>query len=131
MSISDISPIGLPVSLKYDQLPSISDAVSNYQVSVAPSGLTIVGPVSTDTAGGTPFVQNDIGFVNTQFVSTNVDFQIPSGMNDNIFLDTRETFLSFRLVVNRTTAMIGGVSQVINLISSASSFFFISYTIFK
>jgi len=30
MSISDISPTGLPVSLKYDQLPSISDAVSNY-----------------------------------------------------------------------------------------------------
>ena len=27
MSISDISPIGLPQSLKYDQLPSISDSV--------------------------------------------------------------------------------------------------------
>ena len=49
MSISDISPIGLPISLKYDQLPSISDSVSNYQVSVTPSGITQVGPVSTDS----------------------------------------------------------------------------------
>jgi len=122
MSISDISPIGLPVSLKYDQLPSISDAVSNYQVSVSPSGLTQVGPISTDTAGGTPFVVSDIGFVNTAFVSQNIDFQIPSGQNENVFLDTRETFLTFRLVVTRTTAMVGGVSPVINLISSAPSF---------
>ena len=86
MSISDISPIGLPVSLKYDQLPSISDAVSNYQVSVSPLGLTQVGPVSTDTAGGAvPFVASDIGFVNAAFVSQNIDFQIPSGQNENVF----------------------------------------------
>ena len=122
MSISDISPIGLPVSLIYDQLPSISDAVSNYQVSVAPSGLTIVGPVSTDTAGGTPFVQNEIGFVNTQFISTNLDFQIPSGHNENVFLDTRETLLTFRLILNKTTGLNGSVS-IMNLILSASSFF--------
>ena len=77
--------IGLPVSLKYDQLPSISDAVRNFQVSVSPSGLTQVGPISTDTAGGTPFVQNDIGFVNTAFVSQNIDFQIPSGQSENVF----------------------------------------------
>ena len=85
MSISDISPIGLPVSLKYDQLPSISDAVSNYQVSVSPSGLTQVGPAVTDVAGGTPYVRNSIGFINTSFVSTNIDFAIPCGHNENVF----------------------------------------------
>ena len=55
MSISDISPIGLPQSLKYDQLPSISDSVTNYQVSVAPSELTQIGPV-TVVAGENAFV---------------------------------------------------------------------------
>jgi len=67
MSISDISPIGLPQSLKYDQLPSISDSVTNYQVSVSPSGLTQVGPVTTD--GLAHFVQNGSGFLSTPFVS--------------------------------------------------------------
>ena len=56
-SINEISPIGLPLSLQYSQLPSISDSVSNYQVSVTPSGITQVGPVSTDTAGGAAFVR--------------------------------------------------------------------------
>ena len=86
MSITDISPTGLPVSLKYnDLLPSIGNEVSNYQVFVSPSGITQVGPVSTDTLGGVPFVRNDIGFVNTSFPSTNLDFQIPSGHNENVF----------------------------------------------
>ena len=121
MSISEISPIGLPVSLQYSQLPSISDSVSNYQVSVTPSGITQVGSVSTDRAGGTPFVRNDIGFVNTSFVSTNLDFSLPSGHGDNIFLDCRETFLTFRLVLNRTTALVGPVG-VMNLISQHHHF---------
>ena len=84
MSISDISPIGLPQSLKYDQLPSISDSVTNYQVSVAPSGLTQVGPV-TIAAGENAFVAAGAGFLNTAFSSQSIDFQIPSGNNDNIF----------------------------------------------
>jgi hypothetical protein len=88
MSISDISPAGLPVSLKYDQLPSVSDVVSNYQVFVSPSGITQVGPVSTDTQGEVPFVENSISFVNTSFPSTNLDFQIPSGHNQNVFRHT-------------------------------------------
>ena len=62
MSISNISPTGLPVSIKYDQLPSISDALSNYQVFFSPSGITQVGPVSTDTLGGVPFVSVAYGF---------------------------------------------------------------------
>ena len=90
MSISDISPIGLPQSLKYDQLPSISDSVTNYQVSVAPSGLTQVGPVSV-VGADTPLVKDGAGFATTAFSSQSIDFQIPSGNNDNIFMDTRET----------------------------------------
>ena len=85
MSISDISPIGLPQSLKYDQLPSISDSVTNYQVSVAPSGLTVVGPITTDPVANPPFTQAGGGFVNAPFTSQNIDFQIPSGKNDNVF----------------------------------------------
>ena len=89
MSISDISPIGLPQSLKYDQLPSISVSVTNYQVSVAPSGLTQVGPVNI-VAGDAAFSANSAGFLTTAFSSQSIDFQIPSGNNDNIFMDTRE-----------------------------------------
>ena len=74
MSISDISPIGLPQSLKYDQLPSISDSVTNYQVSVAPSGLTQVGPVSV-VAGDAAFVANKAGFLTTAFSSQSIDFK--------------------------------------------------------
>jgi hypothetical protein len=94
MSISDISPIGLPQSLKYDQLPSISDSVTNYQVSGTPSGLTQVGPV-TVAAGDNAFAANGAGFLTTAFSSQSIDFQIPSGNDnniDNIFMDTREIF---------------------------------------
>ena len=42
MSISEISPFGLPQSLNYDNLPSIPDSCTAYQVNVAPSGLTVV-----------------------------------------------------------------------------------------
>ena len=121
MSISDISPIGLPQSLKYDQLPSISDSVTNYQVSVAPSGLTQVGPITTG-ASESAFVVSGSGFINAPFVAQNLDFQIPSGHGDNIFLDTRETFLTFRLAVNCTTAIVGGSGLLMHLIGSASSF---------
>ena len=58
MSISDISPIGLPASLKYDNHPSISDSVTSYQVSVAPSGLTTVGPVNIDSTATPSYVLN-------------------------------------------------------------------------
>ena len=121
MSISDISPIGLPQSLKYDQLPSISNSVTNYQVSVSPSGLTQVGPVSV-VAGDTAFVQNAAGFLTTAFSSQSIDFQIPSGNNDKIFMDTRESFLTFRMTVVCSTAAAGTANALINLISSASSF---------
>jgi hypothetical protein len=120
MSISDISPIGLPQSLKYDQLPSISDSVTNYQVSVAPSELTTIGPV-TITAAAPAFTANGAAFAKTAFPSQTIDFQIPSGNNDNIFMDTRETFLTFRMVVNCTTAGVAA-GGLINLTSSASSF---------
>ena len=120
MSISDISSIGLPQSLKYDRLPSISVSVTNYQVSVAPSGLTTIGPV-TIPAAAPAFTTNGAGFTTTAFPSQTIDFQIPSGNNDNIFMDTRETFLTFRMVVNCTTAGVA-TAGLINLTSSASSF---------
>ena len=106
MSISNISPIGLPQSLKYDNLPSISDSVTAYQVSVAPSGLTTVGPVNIDSTATPPYVLNTEtqGLLNAPFISQSIDFQIPSGQNDNIFLDTRETTVSFRVPVACTTA---------------------------
>jgi hypothetical protein len=54
MSISDISPLGLPVNLKYDNLPSIPDSVSSYTVQVAPSGLTVVTGATIDNTGYRP-----------------------------------------------------------------------------
>ena len=99
MSTSDISPIGLPQSLKYDNLPSISDSVTSYQVSVATSGLTTVGPLNIDSTATPSYVLNTgtHGFLNAPFISQSIDFQIPSGQNNNIFLDTRETTVSFRM----------------------------------
>ena len=58
MSISEISPIGLPESLKYSSLPSISDDVTCYQVNVAPSGLTSVQGATVDS---TPFIATGAG----------------------------------------------------------------------
>jgi hypothetical protein len=66
LSITDTSPIGLPQSLKYDQLPSIPDGVNSYSVNVAPSGLASI--TGTPTSAGIPiFVQNKAGLVNQLF----------------------------------------------------------------
>ena len=87
---------------------------------MAPSGLTTIGPV-TIAAAASAFTANKVGFETTSFPSQTIDFQIPSGNNDNIFMDTRETFLTFRMVVNCTTAGVA-TAGLINLTSSASSF---------
>ena len=80
MSISDFSLIGLPASLKYDQLPAISDSVTSYSVSVSPSGLTTVGPVTIDSVATPPYIVSTSthGFLNAPFISQSLDFQIPS-----------------------------------------------------
>ena len=91
-------------------------------MSVALSGLTQVGPVNV-IAGDNAFVTNDAGFLTTAFSNQSIDFQIPSGNNDNIFMDTRETFLAFRMTVVCSTAAASGTADaLINLTSAASSF---------
>jgi hypothetical protein len=124
MTITDISPVGLPQSLRYDQLPSIPDSVQSYSVSVAPSGLTeVVGATITPT--DTAFVADSNGLINKIFNTQRIDFSIPSGMNDNIFMDTRETTLSGTLTFTNSTAAIttAGEEMKLKLISTFSSFF--------
>jgi hypothetical protein len=117
--ISSISPVGLPSNLQYTQLPSVPDSVNSYSVSVAPSGLTSVSGATIST---TVFVANNAGLVNQLFNPQNIDFTIPAGMNENVFLDTQQTTLSFKMKIVVTTAssVTGGA---LKLISSASSFF--------
>jgi hypothetical protein len=124
MSITDISPVGLPQSLRYDQLPSIPDSVQSYSVSVAPSGLTeVVG--ATISPSDNAFVEDGNGLINKIFNTQRIDFSIPSGMNDNIFMDTRETTLSGTLTFTNSTAAIttAGDGMKLKLISTFSSFF--------
>jgi hypothetical protein len=122
MSISDISPLGLPVNLKYDNLPSIPDSVSSYTVQVAPSGLTTVSGATIDNTGSPTFVANNAGVVNQAFNSQNLDFMIPSGNNPDIYLDTRDTTLSGRMQIVMSTAP-STTGGVFNLIGSFASFF--------
>ena len=122
MSISDISPFGLPQSLNYDNLPSIPDSCTSYQVNVAPSGLTVVTGATIDNVSSPTFVANNAGIVNQTFNSQNLDFMIPSGQNDNLYIDTRNTTLSGRLVFVMTTAPVT-TNGVFSLIGSAASFF--------
>lgn len=122
MSISEISPLGLPQSLRYENLPSIPDSCTSYQVNIAPSGLTVVTGATIDNTGSPTFVANNAGGVNQSFNSQNLDFMIPSGQNDNLYIDTRNTTLSGRLVINMTTAP-STTNGVFSLIGSAASFF--------
>lgn len=112
------SSIGLPQSLKYDLPPSFSDSARAYSVNVAPDGITIVtGPSST-----IPFTvtgATSAGAFNSQVVS----FTIPSGMSQSVFLDPYSTTLSFTLVYTVNTALVGGATPVMQLQSSAASFF--------
>ena len=123
MSISEISPIGLPNSLKYgDNLPSIPNDLTAYQVSVAPSGLTVVTGATINNTGSPTFVANSAGVVNQSFNSQNIDFMIPSGMNPNVYCDTRDTTLSGRMVMTVSTAG-SATSGNLNVLESFASFF--------
>jgi hypothetical protein len=105
MSISEISPLGLPVQLKYDNfLPSIPDSVSSYTVQVASSELTVATGATIDNTGSPTIVANNAGVVNQAFNSQNIDFMIPSGMTPDIYLDTRDTTLSCRMQIVMSTA---------------------------
>ncbi len=112
------SSIGLPNNLKYDLPPSFSDSARAYSVNVAPDGITqVAGPATTipfTLTGGT-----GVGAFNSQIVS----FTIPSGMSQSVFLDPFSTTLSFTLIYKVATASVGGITQSMNLQSSAASFF--------
>jgi len=122
MSISDISPLGLPQSLKYENLPSIPDSCTAYTVNVAPSGLPVVTGSTIDNTGSPTFVANAAGVVNQSFNAQNLDFMIPSGQNDDIYMDTRDTTLSGRMVIVCTVAPVV-TNPIFNLIGSFASFF--------
>lgn len=112
------SSIGLPNSLNYSLPPSLSDSSRCYTVSVQPdatnsvsaSGLTLTG------AAANTFTKN-------AFNSQNITFTIPSGSSRSVFMDCRETVLSFRLGIQVTTQGAGGAGITHNLIGSAQSFF--------
>lgn len=115
------SEMGIPVALKYDLPPSMSDSARSYSVNVSPDGITsVTGPAMTTTA----FVNGDTGKFGN-FSSQIVSFTIPSGMSDSVFMDPTATTLSFTLTytVSGTAASIGGTNPSINLIGSAASWF--------
>jgi hypothetical protein len=87
-------------------------------MSVAPSGLKSVSGATI-----TLFDPDDAGLLNQIFNPQKIDFQIPCGMNDNIFMDTRETTLSFKLKIVVGTASVDFCDERCHLISSASRFF--------
>ena len=123
MSVSEISPYGLPQNLKYDEvLPSVPDSLSSYVANIAASGLTIVQGATIDNVGSPTFVANGAGGVNQQFNNQAITFMIPSGQSSDLYIDTRNTMLSGRMVITITTAPVG-TNLVWNLIGSFSSFF--------
>ena len=112
------SSIGLSANLDYKLPPSMADNSRMYSVAIAPDGLT---SVSTNTAA--TWLSNTAGSspVN-QFNSQMITFTIPSGSSRSVYLDTKETYLSFRLTINTTASGTGTAPQAC-LLSSAQSFF--------
>lgn len=111
------SSVGLSYNLDYKLPPSMAENSRMYSVSVAPDGLTSVSGSQTlalfaaNTSPVNPF--------NSQIIS----FTIPSGNSRSVYMDPRDTYLSFRLTLNVTTA--SAVTNAVgpNLIGSAQSFF--------
>ena len=115
----EYSPLGLPVSLKYDLPPSVSDSCRSYSVNVNPNGITtLTGPALT----GTPFVANSTANFGS-FTQQVIGFDIPCGNSDSVFLDPSSTTLSFTLTYLCTVAAVGGTGATLNLIGSGASFF--------
>ncbi len=124
MSSFPSSSIGLPVQLKYDLPPSLSDSARSYSVNVSPDGSTqVIGPALPAAV----FVTADTGAFGN-FTSQQISFSIPSGMCNSVFLDPAATTLSFTLTytLSVAAAVSGGTGVVepsLNLIGSAASFF--------
>lgn len=112
------SAMGLPASLKYDLPPSMSDSARSYSVNVAPDGQTsITGAQATATA----FVANSTGAFGN-YTSQNISFTIPSGMSESVFMDPKDTTLSFVLTYTVGTAS-STTAGLMNLIGSGASWF--------
>jgi hypothetical protein len=111
------STLGLPESLNYKLPPSLSDSATATNISVQPDGITVVsGPTQAFTfAANVP--------TTTQFNAQVVSFTIPtpSSNNPSIFLDPKDTTLSFSLTYTVSTAS-SLTAGTCNLISSAASF---------
>jgi hypothetical protein len=111
------STLGLPESLNYKLPPSLSDAATSTSIAVQPDGITVVsGPQQAFS-----FVAN-VPTTN-QFNAQVVSFTIPtpSSNNPSIFLDPKDTTLSFSLTYTISTAATAATATC-NLISSAASF---------
>lgn len=115
------SSVGLPSSMQYQLPPSLSDSARSYSVAVAPNGISLV----TGQALPTTVVTKDSGSNLGNFVQNIVSFDIPCGQGMGVFLDPKETILTFRLTWAVTTAYVGGASHstLCNLIGSAASWF--------
>ena len=111
------SVVGLSSNLDYKLPPSMAENSRCYSVSISPDGQTSVSgsaPLALYVANNSP--------VNA-FNSQTISFTIPSGNSRSVYLDPKETYLSFRLAFNVTTAsnVAGEVGP--NLIGSGQSFF--------
>jgi hypothetical protein len=109
--------MALPQSLNYNLPSSIADETRSYTVNVSPSGVTSVqGQVVA-----LPYAAASGGNMGA-FPQNIISFDLPSGQSPSVFMDCRETSLTFRLTWV-TTTLAGGASTQANLIGSASSFF--------
>lgn len=110
--------LALPQSLNYNLPSSIADETRSYTVNVSPSGVTSVqGPVVT-----TPYIVASGGNMGA-FPQNIISFDLPSGQSPSVFMDCRETTVSFRLTWIASVAYAAGSNEQVNLIGSASSFF--------
>lgn len=110
------STVGLSANLDYKLPPSMSDSSRSYTASIAPDGITSVA----SPAASALFAANT-GVV-IPFNSQTLAFTIPSGNSNSLFLDPKETFLTFRVSQASSAAGVvaGGIAQ---MISSGASWF--------
>ena len=112
------SSIGLPSSMQYNLPPSLSDSARSYSVSVAPNGQqSVVGQASSATTL-TATSGTNLG----NFVQNIVAFDIPCGMSPSVFMDTKETSVSFRLTWTVSSSA-NATGLLCQLLGSAASFF--------
>lgn len=111
------STLGLPASLDYKLPPSLSEDSKAYYVSLSPDGVNLVQATNLPI-GSTTQYYSQLNAFNSQQIS----FTIPSGQSRSVFMDCRETSLTFRLTIQVTTATNAAMTSH-NLISSAQSFF--------